>query len=153
MLRFISKLHSVNMSPGPWGGGGGQTLFYWLFRKFYLSWNLQALGSQKALFVVCSDNVWGLIVPADKENSRWVLSNHSLHAHAKACSFIYVSHRRESWLSLSCNVFGSYISSLSRHQRSLSALCCRLIVLFSVSMQSLCLFSEPANIGAAKLRR
>lgn len=139
---------------------GGADSFHWLFRKFYLSWNRRAQPRernhfycfQKALFVLCSDNVWGLKFPADKENSRWVLCNHFLHAHAKACSFIYASHERERWLSLSCSVFGFYISVLSRHQRSFAAPCCRLIVLFSVSMQTPCLFSEPANIGAAKSR-
>lgn len=106
---------------------------------------------QKALFVLCSDNVWGLKFPADKENSRWVLSNHFLHAHAKACSFIYVSHKREPWLSLSCSLFlDSTFLVLSRHQRSLAAPCRRLIVLFSVSMQTPRLFSEAANIGAEK---
>lgn len=102
--------------------------------------------------MLCSDNVWSLKFPADIENNRWVLCNHFTHTHAGL--LIYLCITQEGAVGFTkLQLFGFCISVLSQHQRSLSAPRRRLIVLFSVSMQTPCLFSEPANIGAVKSRR
>lgn len=78
--------------------------------------------------MLCSDNVWSLKFPADKENNRWVLCNHFTHAHAGL--LIYLCITQEGAVGFTkLQLFGFCISVLSRHQRSsplhdVASLCC-----------------------------
>lgn len=102
--------------------------------------------------MLCSDNVWSLKFPADKENTRWVLCNHFSHAHAGLLIYLCITQEGAAGFT-KLQLFGFCVSVLPRRQRSLSALRRCLIVPFSVSMQTPRLFSDPANIGAANSRR
>lgn len=108
MLRFISKICSVNISAGASGARRISSLVQEVLselksipakeeEKFLL---LQK-KKKKNVSMSQSGSVWNSKFPADKGNTRWVHCNYFLYAHAKACSFIYALHKRELWVSLS----------------------------------------------------